>query len=338
MFMKVRKKWFSWLVGLALSPMVGWGQPRIITHPQNVTVCMGEDAVFTGRAIVSNTAQTLHWRFNGTPHSFLPTEKRDLIEIPLATAEGVDKQNMVILNYNETFNGITVQFLVPIDPAIFSHLAYLFYEPSQQFSVANLMVTINTSTARLAWDSHDPNVTTQYLFGVYDSDNNLIANQTSGTTYVSYDLPPKVNDTCQYLAFRVTADQCPDPDNGFIQTEATTFVYTRPNVSPVTAQPDKAMVLVSWPSDGGSAFQIVVTDLESGEQFQTTRKTPPYAYTEKVCGKLNIAVSPAQCADDPAFTHSTNISIDCPTSGTQASYPSLLLAVAAIVPLLKWQH
>ena len=336
MVMKVRSKLSRWLAALALCPVVGWGQPRIITHPQNMTVCVGEDAVFTGRAILENNAQTLHWRIGGTLYGFLSLETQSLIELSDISG-GIDKQRAVTFSYNETFNGINVRFIVPTNPAILSHLAYLFYETSHQSPAMGLIAAANDTTVRFDWNKPDSNLTTRFLFGVYDGDNNLVTNQTTYANYISYSRPPRVNGTCQHLVFRVSVDVCPDPDGGFNQTKAATFVYAKPDVSPVTAEYDNNAVLVNWTPDGSSSFKVIITDLESGEQFQTTHDTPPYVY-EKTCGKLDIAVSPDQCADDPAFTHSVNISIDCLTSGTQAISLSLLLAVAAIVPLLQWQH
>ena len=328
---------FGWLVALALWPVAGWGQPRIITNLQNVTVCVGEDAVFTGRAILENEVQSLHWHIDGTPYNSLPDEKKDLINIPILSG-GIDRQSAATFSYNETLNGTIVQFVAPTNPAIFSHVAYLFYETNHQSPATGLIAAVNETTARFDWNKPDSNLTTRFHFGVYDGDNNLITNQTTYATYISYGLPPRVNGTCLHLVFKMTADICPNSDGGFNQTKATTIVHAKPDVSPVTAEYDNNAVLVNWTPDGSSSLRVVITDLESGEQFQTTHSTPPYSYTKKTCGQLNIAVSPAQCPDDPAFTHSTNISIDCPTSGAQANIPPLLLTIAAIVPLLKWQH
>ena len=152
------------------------------------------------------------------------------------------------------------------------------------------------------------------------NDNNQIANQTTDTTYVSFDLPPRANDECQWLEFRVTAvevqhPECPDIE----QTHYSTYLYTKPDVPPVTAEFNNKTVLVSWPSDGDNAFLVVVTDLESGNQT-TYNGTSPFSYTPSLCGRfnLNVSVSPAQCANDPAFTHSDSISftINCPTTAT----------------------
>ena len=50
MLTKVRSGLFGWLVALALWPLMSWGQ-EILVHPRNVTVCVGESAVFMTRAI-----------------------------------------------------------------------------------------------------------------------------------------------------------------------------------------------------------------------------------------------------------------------------------------------
>ena len=109
------------------------------------------------------------------------------------------------------------------------------------------------------------------------------------------------------------------------------------------------VTLALWPVVGFGQARII-------QHPQVTYKDdPPFNDTLKTCGQfnLNVSLSPAQCADDPAFTHRDTIrfTIPCPTiatateteatdqpSGTQAIYPSLLLAVAAIIPLLKWQN
>ena len=340
MFLSISKKQFGWLAGLALYPVVGVGQqPRFIIHPQSMTVCTGESAMFTVSAEADFVGQ-IDWFINGVETYFLPDEEQAQIGLSYSL---MGKESNLTIGYNQTFNGITIKGGLP--GGVFSHNAYLSYKTNQQSLVAGLNPAISGTTALFKWDAHNSNFTTQYLFGVYDSDNNLITNQTTDTTYVSYDLPSKVNSTCQYLAFRVTVDQCPDSDSGFIQTEGTTFIYTKPDVSHVIAQFANETVLVSWSSDSSSAFQIVVTDLESGEQT-IYNGTSPFSYIPALCGQptnLNISVSPAECADNPAFTHSDSISltVNCPTtvtdqpSGTQASYPSVLLAVAAIIPMLK---
>ena len=351
MFMKVRRKLFGWLAMLALYPVVGWGQEesRIIQHPQTMTVCAGERAVFTSETDGGVTG----WLVNGTPST------------PLSDVTGSVIGNTATLTvcYNEIFDGLEVQSYVQAfgSPSVNSTVAYLFYKTNQQSRVTGLKHTVNRTTAQFDWNERNSSFTTHYLSGVYDKNNNQIANQTTDTTYVSFDLPPRANDECQWLEFRVTAvevqhPECPDIE----QTHYSTYLYTKPDVPPVTAEFNNKTVLVSWPSDGDNAFLVVVTDLESGNQT-TYNGTSPFSYTPSLCGwfNLNVSVSPAQCANDPAFTHSDSISftINCPTtatkateteateteataqpSGTQAIYPSLLLAVAAIVPLLKWQH
>ena len=357
MFMKVGKKWFGWLAALALWPVVGWGQV-IVVPPRNTTVCVGESTAFVSKA----HGGVPGWYINEAVS--VNFENQTKIREDRYTKDGITISTLSI-DYSENFNGLIIRsFVLPFDELSLqanSTAAYLFYKINQQFPVTGLTPSIDNSTAQFSWDAHNTNLnlTTQYLFGVYDRNNHLIANQTTDATQISYDLPPRANDTCQYLEFKVTADQCPDPDSVFIQTGGTSFTYTNPDISPVTAEFDNnKTVLISWTPDGGSLFWVVVTNLANDNETEIKlRGIPPYGYIPPRCGQYNlkVAVSPAECAE-PGFTQSTSISftIPCPTteateetteteitgqpSGTQASYPSLLLAVAAIVPLLGWQH
>ena len=319
------------LAALILWPVMGFGQ-EFIEHPENATVCVGESAEFT-----SETAGgIIGWNIDGVLRQNLPFRRKELI--PIGT---------LIVNFNQTFNGLEVQSVVLKDGgSITSNSAYLFYESNHQSQVTGLTHTITNTTAQFYWNELESNLTTQYLFGVYDGDNNLIANQTTDATQISYDLPPRANDTCQYLEFKVTADVCPDPETGFVQNEAATLVYREPNIdlSPVTAEFDNQTVWVNWTPAGSGAYWVSFVGLGFGAS------DPRFSYTPALCGQynLNVSVSPAQCAGDPGFTHSATVSftIPCPTtptgagatgqpSGTQASYPSVLLAVAAMVPLLR---
>ena len=156
----------------------------------------------------------------------------------------------------------------------------------------------------------------------------------------------------------ITAHECFNATNPDIsQTAAASVRVAYPNISPVTAQFDNdKTVLVNWVSAGNSTnYWVSITDLDRGNQTQEVDDAPPFRYIPTVCGEpvnLNISVSPVDCADDPGFTHSDSISltIPCPTtatepeteatgesSGTLAMYPSLL-AVVAVIPLLKWLY
>ena len=356
MFVTVRSWLPGWLAGLALTPVAGFGQV-IIEHPRNPAVCVGESAMF----ITETIGDVAFWRLNGVAEQNLSPEIINQIGLVESNTPNGTIIKTLTIDYNETFNGLEVLSAAEASGSsgstVNSSVAYLFYETNQQYQVTNLTSRINGKVALFNWDELKSNFTTQYLFGVYDANDNLIANQTTNTTHISYDLPPGANDTCQYLRFRVTADQCPDPDNDFIQNKATSFIFRKPHlgVGPLLAMFDNKIMVGSWPFDGDNAFQIVVTDLESGEQ-STYNSTLPFTYTLlAACDHLNMAVSPLQCKDVPGFTDNTRIKIGfgpCPTtatetteteitsllSGTQAIYPSLLLPVAAIIPLLKWQH
>ena len=349
MFMKVGKKRLGWLAALALWPVVGWGQ-EIIEHPQNVTVCVGESALFTSKA----RGGVSSWLLNGTITEALP---KDIFDILTIGAVDLDDDGNTILKMTmpSSLAGIKVQSRVTNlnnDLTKKSATAYLFCKPNQQFRVTDLTPIISNTIAQFYWNAHNSNfnLTTQYLLGVYDHNNHLIANYTTNTTQISYDLPGSV---CHHLVFRITADQCPAPaSSGFVQSEATTFIYREPDID-VTTQidsNDNKTVLINV-LDGNGTYWVSITDLDRGNQT-TYNGTSPFSYTPALCGQynLNVTVSPAQCADEPDFTHSDSISftIPCPTtatdateteipdqpSGTQAISPSLL-AVAAIIPLLK---
>ena len=344
------KKLIGWLA--ALAPVVGWGQPIIIEHPQDRTVCIGEVATFTS----VTDGGSWSWVINGTVIQNLPAEKHVELDISFSVTNGATTQVLKFTKYDEFFDGAEVKSAVGIfgGSSVFSNPAYLSYKINQQSLVTGLSPTVTSTTAQFNWDKQGNH--THYIFGVYDGNNNQIANQTINTNHASFDLP---DNACR-LEFRVTAvdvqyPECPDIE----QTRYSAYLY-KLDISPVTTEFDNNQtVLVSWAADGDGAFWIDVTDLESGEQF-TYNGTSPFSYTPTLCGQLtnlNVSVSPAQCANDPAFTHSAtvNFTIPCPTtateateatvtetpdqpSGTQANYPSLLLAVAAIIPLLKWQH
>ena len=357
MFLNIGKR--LWLAALALWPVVGWGQPRIIQHPQNATVCVGEVATFTSET----NSGFAGWYINGTVlEDFSPGG----VDIEVMHSQDSTTIQTVTVTYNQIFNGLSVQLSLAVVGAspIDSPTVYLFYKSSQQFPVSGLNVVAINTTAYINWNAHSSNLTTEYLLGVYDRNNNPITNQTTNITYASFELPPRVDGTCQLLKLRVTANQCPKSNNsGFIQNEATTFTYREPDIDLVPAVAAIARfisnqgALASWTLDSGSAFQIVLTDLESGGQ-SIFNSTSPISYAPPLCDQpvdLNIAISPILCPDDPDFTHSDSISftIPCPTtateatepetdvsgehSGTQALYPSVLI-IAAIIPMLKWQH
>ena len=362
MLTKVHGRLSGWLAGLALYPVVGWGQ-EVLIHPQNVTVCWGEEAVFNS----TTRAGFGGWYINGIEIDiFLTPEEAGFVR-PTKNIDGSGSSRRTDLTLR-FLSSTPIYFSgVNITSAVFAHegsavseVAYLFYKTNQQFPVTSLSSTVTGTTAQFNWDGQGNHI--HYIFGIYDGNNNQIANQTTVTTHASFDLPPRVNGTCQSLEFRVTGvevqyPECPDIE----QTRYSVYLYIKPDISPVTAQLDSnnnGTVLVSWVSDGDSTnYWVSITDLDRGNQTQVAyRGDPPFSYTPALCGQynLNVSVSPAECAEEPEFTHSDTIhfTIPCPTtatepteteipdqpSGTQASFPSLLLAVAAIIPLLRWQH
>ena len=352
------KKLSGWLAALVLAPVVGWGQSIPLLFPENITVCEGSSAAFNASTVGE---RAIEWRINDQTLDNLSPEIAKYImieEVESSFSVGFVRQELLTVTYNETLDGLQLSTAIPGTNQT-TPTAYLTYENKQQHSITNLTTVIDKTNVQFHWNKLDSNF--QYFVSVCDSHNNLIASQTTNTTHFSFDLQPRANNSnCQYLQFRIIACKCLESDCGFIQTNATIFVYREPDIdiSPVTAEFDNNQtVLVSWTPDGGNAFRIVITDLDSGNNIQvTTEDDPPFSYIPENCGKLtnlNVSVSPDQCADDQAFTHSDTISftINCsitetetetePTtqpSGALANYPSLLLTVATVIPLLKWQH
>ena len=239
----------GWLAGLALCPVLG---QEIIEHPQDQTVCVGENAIFTTATVGDLT----YWLINGTQYKDLPPEQADLISTSRITRISGDDifGQALTVKYNEAFNGWSIQSAVlsvsesadlTMDE---STIAYLFYETNQQSPATGLNHTITNTTAQVYWNELDSNFTTQYLFGVYDANNNLVANYTLNTTHANYDLPSRTDDSCQPLTVKVTADVCPDSDNGFVQTEATTFNLTIPCPTTATTEPETETEATRQPS------------------------------------------------------------------------------------------
>ena len=338
---EVRKRWFGWLAALALCPALGFGQV-ILVDPENATVCVGEVATFTSK---TNGALT-GWRVNSINIEGLPIE----LDTDVGLINGTNTLVLKFTEYNELFDGAEVESVVGAfnGPSIASNPAYLFYEINQQSPAPGLDAIANDTAIQVSWDASEAEVRTQYLVS--------ISNVTETPAVVSsphYTYLPESQD-CQWYEFLVTTHECFNATNqDTSQTTAASVRVAYPNISPVTAEFDNNQtVLVSWTPDGGSAFQIVVTDLGSGNQT-VFNGTSPFSYIPAVCDQpisLNVSVSPAQCAGDPAFTHSATVSftIPCPTtattepetetpdqpSGAQATLPSWL-AVAAMVPLLR---
>ena len=353
MFLNSSNKRFGWLVALALCPVVGWGQ-EIIEHPQGVTVCAGKVAVFR----TETNGDVTSWIIDGMPLGDLPPETLHQIKISFMNTEYFSTIQTLAIDYNEAFNGLEVRSIVGSFSGsnVTSTAAYLFYETNQQFAVTGLPPTITNNTAQFHWIEPDSNQTTRFFFGVYDSNNNQLTNETTDATQISYGLPLRIDDACQQLEFRLTAvevqyPECPDV---LEQTHYSTYLYTNPNVSPVTAEFDNNQtVLVNWTPDGNAVYRIIFTDSHRGIVVLVYRNDPPFSHTLALCGQYNlkVAVSPVRCGAEPAFTHSDNISftIPCPTTPTTATeteteityehsgastiYPSLL-AVVSIVPLL----
>ena len=70
-----------WL--LLLAPVLGWepGEPVIIRHPQNVTVCAGDVAVFSSETNYGYSG----WEFNNVILQTLPPEQEILVDVDTAT-------------------------------------------------------------------------------------------------------------------------------------------------------------------------------------------------------------------------------------------------------------
>ena len=356
MFMNIGSKLCGWLAGLALYPVEGWGL-GIIEHPQDATVCLGTDAVFMSKVDGGLTG----WIFNGTISGDLPPnvyralifydKKVDDESVTLKVTVPSSEPNFAL------FNNIKVQSAVRSfsSSIVSSTIAYLFYEINQQHPVTGLTAIANKTTVLIQWDKLDSSLTTRFLVGIYDGANNPVHSTgflTTSDTHYTHHLDQ--DSICYELEFRVTGVEIQYPHcNDAEQTTSTSirvaYQDTNLNIDPVILGLSGQKVLANWPPDHNSTL-IVITNLKNGNQTQIIYNgTSPYVQTETACGYLNrnVAVSPAQCAE-PAFTHNANISIDRPTtietgitdqsSDTQANYPSVLLAIAAVIPLLKWQH
>ena len=346
MFLNAGSKLFGWLAGLALTPVPGWGQ-EFLVHPHNTTVCVGEAAVFTSETRDGFTG----WFINDTRLQDLPPETERQIDIKSRNTPNGTTVEALIPGYNEAFNGLKVQsVLIKFGvSAINSTVAYLFYETSQQHPVTGLVATANDTAIQLGWEAS--RLTARYLVSISNVTETPVV--VSSTHYV---YPPESKD-CKWYEFMVTADECFNAtDQNTRQTTAAPIRLAYPNIGPVTFELSGQEVLVSWSSDNNSALQMNITDPENGNQrLVNYNGASPFHYTA-VCGqfiKLDAMVSPAGCAWEPAFTHSANFSfsIHCPVTdqypGTQVSYSSQLLAVAAVIPLLaitavisllRWQH
>ena len=73
MFLNIGKR--LWLAGLALVPVVGVGQ-GVLVDPESVTVCLGEEALFTSSVVAGLSG----WYINGIAIStFLSPEDRAFV-------------------------------------------------------------------------------------------------------------------------------------------------------------------------------------------------------------------------------------------------------------------
>ena len=358
MFLNVGNKRFGWLAALVFWPVAGLGQePMIIRHPQDVIACSDEIAEFS----VIVKGGHLDWSINGSAIINYPENSdfminNQAVEGGFLSTLSIPKLSEQITGFNNSIiHAENVQNLV----LILSENATLIYKTNPQSPVTGLPPTINDMAARFDWDEPDTNQTTRFFFGVYDANNNQITNQTTNANHISYDFSP----TCQQLEFRITAievqyPECPDIE----QTRYTAYFHTKPNIAPVTAELDNnRTVQINWTPNGSGAYLVSVTDMDRSEGIKATQDNPPFGYRLTGCGQytLNVSVSPVECAGDPAWViYYANIgfTIPCPTtpttvtstepeaeitdehSGTQTISPSLLLAVAAVIPLLKWQH
>ena len=139
------RRWLALFWGLALVPLLGWGQ-EIIEHPQNVTVCVGERAIFT--SIVNGAGSS--WQINGTSFGNLGPYIHTLFMVSPVSIDdqGNDDQGNSILSVtalpNDTavLNNTRVQSFVFTSSPNFSEVtsepAYLSYKANLQYPATNL--------------------------------------------------------------------------------------------------------------------------------------------------------------------------------------------------------
>ena len=346
-----KKQLTGWLAGLALCPVVGWGQEelRFIRHPEDVMVCPDEVAEFS----VIATGGHLTWGINGIGILSYP-EFNDFITRDQPVKGGV-LSTFSIPRLAEQITGFNNSLIyaqtVRYPFWILSNNATLVYKTNQQFQVTGLNITVTNTTAQFNWDGQGNH--THYIFGVYDDNNHQITNQTINITHASFDIP---DNACR-LEFRVTGvnvqyPECPDIE----QTRYSAYLYTKLDISPVTTEfnDNNQTVLVSWTPDGNGTVWVSVTDLDRGDAVQVKDDNSPFTYTLAVCGQfnLNVSVSPSECLDEPAFTYSGTIhfTIPCPTTTTEATEtetsgehsgilalaPSSLPVIAAAATLIRY--
>ena len=342
-------KWFGWLVGLALWPVLGWGQ-EILVDPQNATVCLGEEAIFTSSA----RGGFAGWHINdiGIDDFFSPDERKFFklsknINDTLSPA----KTDLTLTFKSSTpirFSGMNITSgTITHDGSAVSEHAYLFYKTNQQSPATDLTATANDTAIQVDWDASE--VTAQYLVSIRNITETPVVVDSPHYVYL-----PESQD-CRWYEFMVTVHECfNSTDLDTRQNTAASVRVAYPNISPVSLEVSGDKVLVDWLSGDNSALAVVASLRNGSKTLMTHTGTLPFSYVATGCGQynLNVTVSPAQCEGEPDFTQSASIgfTILCPTrptepetevtgesSGTLAMYPSLL-AVVAVIPLLKWQH
>ena len=347
-----------WLLLLAPVPVPGWepGEPIIIRHPQSVTVCAGDVAVFSSETDFGHSS----WKFNDELLQRLPPEQEILVGVDLATTPAGSTVETITVKYNEFFNGIKIQAVVGEfrGSSEISPPAYLNYYP--QYPVANLTATASPTSVRLDWQPLRPGLATHYRVNVYSGavDNALVDSQTINTTHYTFSLFPGANDSCHDYRFRVSDDSFPDPYGNTSQLCFSAVTFREPATVPVTLRFSGQEVQVSWIPAGDISYQVNIIHLNTGNQTRDIidpgsgesgsgftgsgsggqipdiagsgsgdlipampdNRTMLYIYKPQTCGAFTIRVAPARCLGHEASTH---FSIACPTM-VMASKPEIV--------------
>ena len=149
------QNWLGLFWGLALVPLLGWGQ-EIIEPPQDEAVCVGEDARFTSK--VSGAGRIVAWKVNNTLQGSLSTQTLEHLDIKVTSLDGNTVLSLVILSTAPAeFNGTKVEAVAGRfgGNETSSMPAYLIYKSNQQSPAINPGTTVNQTAIQVSWQASD---------------------------------------------------------------------------------------------------------------------------------------------------------------------------------------